>query len=50
MLPYIHSENEKNDTNFEARLLTQDDYKGLPLSMKISGHVAVMNISLSWNL
>ncbi len=28
MLPYIHSENEKNDTNFEARLLTQDDYKG----------------------
>lgn len=28
MLPYIHSENDKNDTNFEARLLTQDDYKG----------------------
>ncbi len=27
MLPYIHSDNDKNDTNFEARLLTQEDYK-----------------------
>ena len=28
MLPYIHKEDEKNDKNYEARLLTKDDYKG----------------------
>lgn len=27
MLPYIHNENDKNDLNFEARLLTPQDYK-----------------------
>ena len=27
MLPYKHSEDEKNDNKFEARLLTSDDYK-----------------------
>ena len=28
MLPYIHNENDKNDINYEARLLTPEDYKG----------------------
>ena len=28
MLPYTHNENDKNDINFEARLLTPEDYKG----------------------
>ncbi len=28
MLPYIHEEDEKNNQNFEARLLTKNDYKG----------------------
>jgi len=28
MLPYIHADNEKNEKNYEARLLTSSDYKG----------------------
>lgn len=28
MLPYKHAEDEKENNNFEARLLTKDDYKG----------------------
>ena len=27
MLPYIHEEDEKDNQNFEARLLTKNDYK-----------------------
>ena len=29
MQPYIHEKDEKVNTNFEARLLTPVDYKGI---------------------